>query len=151
MRLRESRCPSTATVGQIREWLYVGDHCSAIRRVLDAGATGETYNVGGWNEKTNLEVVQTLCALLDELRPVASGKSYAEQIAYVTDRPGHDGRYAIDAGRIARELDWRPEQTFATRRASHRPVVPGPSRVGCQRDQRRLPRLDRSALRRRGR
>ncbi|WP_313953036.1 dTDP-glucose 4,6-dehydratase, partial [Accumulibacter sp.] len=82
---------------QIRDWLYVTDHCSAIRRVLDAGRTGETYNVGGWNEKPNLDIVHIVCSLLDELRPRADGKPYSEQITYVTDRPGHDRRYAIDA------------------------------------------------------
>lgn len=99
---------------QIRDWLYVKDHCSAIRRVLEAGRVGETYNVGGWNEKPNLEVVHTLCAILDELSPRADGKPYREQITYVTDRPGHDRRYAIDAGKIERELGWRPVETFET-------------------------------------
>ncbi len=99
---------------QVRDWLYVGDHCSAIRRVLEAGRLGETYNVGGWNEKPNIEIVRTVCALLDELRPRADGKSYAEQIAYVKDRPGHDRRYAIDARKIERELGWKPAETFET-------------------------------------
>lgn len=99
---------------QIRDWLYVGDHCSAIRRVLEAGRLGETYNVGGWNEKPNLEIVHTVCALLDEMRPRTDGKSYAAQITYVTDRPGHDRRYAIDARKIERELGWRPAETFDT-------------------------------------
>lgn len=97
---------------QIRDWLYVKDHCSAIRRVLEAGRLGETYNVGGWNEKPNIEIVKTVCALLDELRPRADGKPYAEQITYVTDRPGHDRRYAIDATKIHRELGWKPAETF---------------------------------------
>jgi dTDP-glucose 4,6-dehydratase len=97
---------------QIRDWLYVKDHCSAIRRVLEAGCLGETYNVGGWNEKPNIEIVKTVCALLDELRPKADGKSYATQISYVTDRPGHDRRYAIDARKIERELGWKPAETF---------------------------------------
>jgi dTDP-glucose 4,6-dehydratase len=97
---------------QIRDWLYVKDHCSAIRRVLEAGRLGETYNVGGWNEKPNIEIVKTVCALLDELRPRADGKPYAEQITYVTDRPGHDRRYAIDATKINRELGWKPSETF---------------------------------------
>lgn len=99
---------------QIRDWLYVKDHCSAIRRVLEAGIPGETYNVGGWNEKPNIEIVHTVCALLDELRPRGDGKSYREQIAYVTDRPGHDRRYAIDARKIERELGWKPAETFDT-------------------------------------
>jgi dTDP-glucose 4,6-dehydratase len=99
---------------QVRDWLYVGDHCSAIRRVLEAGRLGETYNVGGWNEKPNLEIVRTVCALLDEKRPRADGQSYATQIAYVTDRPGHDRRYAIDARKIERELGWKPAETFDT-------------------------------------
>ncbi|UCV27220.1 dTDP-glucose 4,6-dehydratase [Ferribacterium limneticum] len=99
---------------QIRDWLYVKDHCSAIRRVLEAGCLGETYNVGGWNEKPNLEVVHTLCAILDELSPRADGQLYKEQITYVTDRPGHDRRYAIDATKIERELGWKPAETFET-------------------------------------
>lgn len=99
---------------QIRDWLYVKDHCSAIRRVLEAGQLGETYNVGGWNEKANLDVVNTICALLDELSPRADGQSYAEQITFVTDRPGHDRRYAIDARKLERELGWKPAETFET-------------------------------------
>jgi len=99
---------------QIRDWLYVKDHCSAIRRVLEAGRLGETYNVGGWNEKANLEIVHTVCSLLDELRPRADGKPYKEQITYVTDRPGHDRRYAIDARKLERELGWKPAETFET-------------------------------------
>jgi dTDP-glucose 4,6-dehydratase len=99
---------------QIRDWLYVKDHCSAIGRVLEAGLPGETYNVGGWSEKPNIEIVNTVCALLDQLRPRADGKSYREQIAYVTDRPGHDRRYAIDASKIERELGWKPAETFET-------------------------------------
>ncbi len=99
---------------QIRDWLYVKDHCSAIRRVLEAGRLGETYNVGGWNEKTNLEVVHTLCDMLDELRPRADGQSYRTQITFVSDRPGHDRRYAIDATKLERELGWKPAETFAT-------------------------------------
>ena len=97
---------------QIRDWLYVRDHCSAIRRVLDAGKVGETYNIGGWNEKPNIEIVGTVCALLDRLRPRADGRPYRDQITYVKDRPGHDRRYAIDATRIERELGWRPAETF---------------------------------------
>lgn len=97
---------------QVRDWLYVKDHCSAIRRVLEAGRLGETYNVGGWNEKPNIEIVHTICALLDELRPRADGRSYKEQISFVTDRPGHDRRYAIDARKLERELGWKPAETF---------------------------------------
>ena len=99
---------------QIRDWLYVKDHASAIRRVLAAGQLGEVYNVGGWNEKPNIEIVNTLCGLLDELRPRADGKSYREQITYVKDRPGHDRRYAIDARKLERELGWKPAETFET-------------------------------------
>lgn len=99
---------------QIRDWLYVLDHCSAIRRVLEAGQIGETYNVGGWNEQTNIEIVRKVCKLLDELRPKPNGQSYEEQIVYVTDRPGHDRRYAIDASKIERALGWRPVETFET-------------------------------------
>ena len=99
---------------QIRDWLYVKDHCSAIRRVLEAGRLGETYNVGGWNEKPNIEIVHTVCTLLDELRPKADGSRYATQISYVTDRPGHDRRYAIDARKLEAELGWKPAETFET-------------------------------------
>ena len=99
---------------QVRDWLFVKDHCSAIRRVLEAGRVGETYNVGGWNEKPNIEIVKTVCALLGELRPRADGQSYETQITYVKDRPGHDRRYAIDATKIHRELGWKPAETFDT-------------------------------------
>ena len=99
---------------QVRDWLYVTDHCRAIARVLEAGVPGETYNIGGWNEKANLDVVKTLCRLLDQEQPRADGKSYAEQIGFVTDRAGHDRRYAIDARKIERELAWKPVETFET-------------------------------------
>ena len=99
---------------QIRDWLFVKDHCSAIRRVLEAGRLGEVYNVGGWNEKPNIEIVQTICRLLDEMRPKADGTPYANQITYVTDRPGHDRRYAIDARKLEAELGWKPAETFDT-------------------------------------
>ncbi|MFZ6692578.1 dTDP-glucose 4,6-dehydratase [Undibacterium sp. SXout20W] len=98
---------------QVRDWLYVTDHCAAIRRVLESGRLGETYNVGGWNEQTNLSVVHTICDLLDELQPKANG-SYRDQIKHITDRPGHDRRYAIDARKIERELGWKPAETFET-------------------------------------
>jgi dTDP-glucose 4,6-dehydratase len=98
---------------QVRDWLYVGDHCSAIRTVLARGRVGETYNIGGWNEKHNIEIVRAICALLDELRPSAAGP-HARLITHVTDRPGHDRRYAIDARKIERELGWRPAETFDT-------------------------------------
>ena len=99
---------------QVRDWLYVGDQCSGIRRVLEAGTIGETYNIGGWNEQTNISIVQKICALLDERRPRADGTSYATQITHVKDRPGHDRRYAIDARKIEQQLGWRPAETFET-------------------------------------
>ncbi len=99
---------------QIRDWLYVKDHCSAIRLVLAGGRPGETYNIGGWNEKANIDIVRLICQLLDVLRPRQDGKSHAEQITHVADRPGHDRRYAIDAGKIARDLGWKPQETFET-------------------------------------
>jgi dTDP-glucose 4,6-dehydratase len=97
----------------VRDWLYVSDHCSAIRTVLEKGRLGETYNIGGWNEKPNLEIVRTVCALLDEMRPSPEG-SYARLVTFVKDRPGHDRRYAIDARKVERELGWRPAETFET-------------------------------------
>jgi dTDP-glucose 4,6-dehydratase len=97
---------------QVRDWLYVKDHCSAIRRVLEAGRSGQTYNIGGWNEKPNLEIVHRVCELLDELRPKPDSSSYKTQITHVQDRPGHDRRYAIDARKIERELGWKPAETF---------------------------------------
>jgi len=99
---------------QVRDWLYVKDHCAAIRTVLEKGTLGETYNIGGWNEKANIEVVKQICAILDALQPRPDGKSYAEQINFVKDRPGHDLRYAIDASKIERELGWKPAETFET-------------------------------------
>ncbi len=99
---------------QIRDWLYVGDHCAAIRRVLEAGRVGEVYNIGGWNEKPNIEVVKTLCRMLDAKKPRADGKSYLDQITFVEDRLGHDQRYAIDARKLADELGWKPVETFET-------------------------------------
>ena len=98
----------------VRDWLYVRDHCRALRRVLEAGRCGEVYNIGGLNQKTNLELVSDLCGLLDELRPKAGGRSYASQITFVKDRPGHDRRYAIDTAKIERELAWAPIETFAS-------------------------------------
>ena len=97
---------------QIRDWLYVKVHCSAIRKVLEKGKVGESYNIGGWNEKSNLEVVNLLCDILDKLKPNNNGKSYKEQITFVKDRPGHDRRYAINASKIEQELKWKPDETF---------------------------------------
>ena len=99
---------------QVRDWLYVGDHCSAIRRILQRGVPGETYNIGGGNEKTNLQIAERVCALLDTLRPRSSGRSYAQLLVHVQDRPGHDRRYAIDASKLANALDWRPAETLET-------------------------------------
>ncbi|MFY7952706.1 MAG: dTDP-glucose 4,6-dehydratase [Armatimonadaceae bacterium] len=99
---------------QVRDWLFVKDHCAAIRRVLEAGRPGETYNIGGWNEQPNIAIVHQICDLLDALRPRPDSASYRSQIVHVTDRPGHDRRYAIDARKIERELGWRPAETFAT-------------------------------------
>lgn len=99
---------------QVRDWLYVADHCRAVRRVLDVGRQGETYAIGGWNEWANIDIVRHITAILDELRPRSDGRRYEEQISFVADRPGHDRRYAIDATKIERELGWRPEETFET-------------------------------------
>lgn len=99
---------------QIRDWLYVEDHCKAIVKVLDAGEPGQTYNIGGNNQRSNLEVVRTICSLLDELVPHSHYKPHAQLITYVTDRPGHDRRYAIDASKIERDLKWKPEESFET-------------------------------------
>ena len=99
---------------QVRDWLYVVDHCKGIERVLEKGQIGQTYNIGGRNEKTNLDVVHTICDLLDEIKPREDGSSYKEQISFVKDRPGHDRRYAIDATKISSELGWNPEETFET-------------------------------------
>ena len=99
---------------QIRDWLYVKDHSSAIREILKQGHIGDTYNAGGWNEKTNLEVVETLCTILNELKPKSNAKSYADQITFVKDRPGHDRRYAIDTSKLEHDLDWKPQETFET-------------------------------------
>jgi dTDP-glucose 4,6-dehydratase len=98
---------------QVRDWLFVKDHCAAIRVVLAGGRVGETYNIGGWNEKPNLDIVHTVCALLDEMRPDPAG-SHRRLITHVTDRPGHDRRYAIDARKLERELGWKPAETFET-------------------------------------
>lgn len=112
--LADKNLPVYGDGQQIRDWLYVADHCSGIRRVLEAGTVGETYNIGGWNEMANIDIVHTVCDLLDEARPRTDGKSYREQITFVTDRPGHDRRYAIDATKIEKELGWKPAETFAT-------------------------------------
>jgi dTDP-glucose 4,6-dehydratase len=111
--LKGKDLPIYGNGSHVRDWLYVEDHCSAIRRVLEAGKVGETYNIGGWNEMTNLEVVHTLCDILDQAQPKGSGR-YRDQMIYVQDRPGHDQRYAIDATKIERELGWKPAETFAT-------------------------------------
>lgn len=112
--LAGKRLPVYGDGSNVRDWLYVGDHCAAIRTVLARGTPGETYNIGGWNEKKNIEVVRTICGLLDELRPAGDGVRYESQIEFVKDRPGHDQRYAIDATKIERELGWRPAETFGT-------------------------------------
>jgi dTDP-glucose 4,6-dehydratase len=110
--LNQKSLPIYGNGQQIRDWLYVKDHCSAIREVLTKGKVGETYNVGGWNEMSNLEVVNLLCDILDKLKPNKNGRSYKEQITFVKDRPGHDRRYAINASKIEQELKWKPKETF---------------------------------------
>ena len=132
---------------QVRDWLYVGDHCAAIREVLARGKVGETYNVGGWNEKPNIEIVKTVCALLDEMRPDPAG-SYARLITYVTDRPGHDRRYAIDARKLERELGWKPGRDLRDRHPQDGALVPRPRRLGGARAERRLPRVGGDELQR---
>ncbi|GAA5786406.1 dTDP-glucose 4,6-dehydratase [Chitiniphilus shinanonensis] len=112
--LAEKPIPIYGDGKQVRDWLFVKDHCAAIRRVLEGGKAGEGYNVGGWNEKTNLDVVNIICKLLDEARPRPNGDSYSRLIEFVSDRPGHDRRYAIDAGKLERELGWRPAESFET-------------------------------------
>ena len=110
--LNEKSLPIYGDGKHIRDWLYVKDHCSAIRQILDKGKVGETYNIGGWNERSNLEVVNLICDILDELKPNKNGKSYKKQITFVKDRPGHDRRYAINTSKIERELEWKPKETF---------------------------------------
>ncbi|EXC25617.1 NAD dependent epimerase/dehydratase family protein, partial [Acinetobacter sp. 869535] len=97
---------------QIRDWLFVEDHAKALYKVVTQGKIGETYNIGGHNEKQNIEVVKTICKILDELKPQTNNKKYEELIVFVKDRPGHDLRYAIDASKIAKELNWKPHETF---------------------------------------
>jgi dTDP-glucose 4,6-dehydratase len=133
---------------QVRDWLYVKDHCSAIRRVLDAGRVGEVYNVGGWNEMPNIEIVHTVCALLDAMRPRADGRSYRDQISYVADRPGHDRRYAIDARKLESELGWRPAETFETWHPQDGAVVPGQPAMGGPRSKWSLSGLGQDPVRR---
>ena len=133
---------------QIRDWLYVKDHCSAIRRVLAKGRLGEVYNIGGWNEKANLDIVHTVCALLDELRPTQPTASpTAKQITFVTDRPGHDRRYAIDARKIERELGWKPAETFETGIRKTVQWYLDNQELGEQRAVGRLPEVGREELR----
>lgn len=112
--LQQKPLPIYGDGQQIRDWLYVKDHCSAIRAVLRNGKAGEVYNVGGWNEMPNLDVVKKICAMLDVEQPRPDGSAYAELITFVKDRPGHDRRYAIDAGKLERELNWKPAETFAS-------------------------------------
>jgi dTDP-glucose 4,6-dehydratase len=112
--LEEKELPVYGKGEQIRDWLYVEDHARALIKVVTEGKPGETYNIGGHNEKQNIEVVQTICAILDKLQPRSDNKNYARQIKFVTDRPGHDMRYAIDASKIENELGWKPQETFET-------------------------------------
>jgi len=123
----------------VRDWLFVDDHARALRLVLEEGAPGETYNIGGHNERTNLEVVQEICRLLDEMRPDSPHAPHADLITYVADRPGHDKRYAIDASRIERELGWRPVEDVRDRPEADRRLVPGERRLVPGRPVRRLP------------
>lgn len=110
--LSEKSLPVYGDGQQIRDWLYVKDHCNAIPCVLEKDKSGETYNVGGWNEKANIDIIHTVCSLLNELHLRPDRKSYREQITFVSDRPGHDRRYAIDASKIECELGWKPKETF---------------------------------------
>lgn len=112
--LQEKALPVYGDGLNIRDWLYVTDHCAAIRLVLERGSVGEVYNIGGCNEKNNLEVVKTICSILDELKPRTDHRSYTDLIVYVKDRPGHDRRYAIDASKIQNELGWKPNENFAS-------------------------------------
>jgi dTDP-glucose 4,6-dehydratase len=112
--LQDTCIPIYGDGKQIRDWLYVKDHCNAIQKVLNHGRIGETYNIGSWNEKTNLEVVETICIILDELKPRSDNRSYRDQIISVQDRPGHDRRYAINASKIEYELEWKAKEAFET-------------------------------------
>ena len=128
----------------VRDWLYVGDHCAALRAVLEGGRPGETYNIGGNAEITNIDVVHTLCRVLAELRARAR---FARQITFVKDRPGHDRRYAIDASKIRRELGWAPRETFEIGLRAHGALVPRQSRVGGRGDEQGIPEVDLAQLR----
>ena len=130
----------------VRDWLYVKDHCSAIRAVLARGRPGEVYNIGGWNERTNRQIVDAICALLDELRPDPAGP-HRRLISFVTDRPGHDRRYAIDARKIERELGWRPAESFETGIRKTVQWYLDQPRLGRAGAKRRVPRLAHPALR----
>jgi dTDP-glucose 4,6-dehydratase len=112
--LSGNKIPVYGDGNQIRDWLYVVDHCDAIDQVLAKGVIGETYNIGGWNEKTNLEVINFICQNLDKLKPNSNGVSYKDQIIFIKDRPGHDRRYAINANKISQDMGWKPKETFET-------------------------------------